>query len=226
MKASIIIPTLNEADNIVESLKPLQVLRENKVEIILVDGGSVDATVNLAQPLVDKLIVTEPGRARQMNEGAKQSQSEFLFFLHADTLLSDNFCMCLDELDSASVRWGFFQLRLNASEWYFRVIESMINWRSSLSSIGTGDQVLFMRRDCFFEAGSYPDIPIMEDVAFAKRAKALFNRAAIQKQPVITSARRWQKHGTIKTIVLMWRLRWDFARGISPQVLAGRYRYD
>ena len=226
MRASIVIPVLNEADIVAQCLSQLQHLRDHHIELIVVDGGSKDSTVLLANSMADKIITSAYGRAAQMNAGLEQTTGDYIFFLHADTQLPTNFIQCLELIEKNQFSWGFFQARLDASNWYFRVIEYMMNLRSTLSSIGTGDQVLFFRQSHLTKVNGYPLIPIMEDIALSKIAREKFGRAKVISHPVVTSARRWQQDGVIKTIMLMWRLRWSYFRGVSPEQLSTQYSYN
>ncbi len=224
MKASIIVPTLNESRSIEACLTRLHALRDDLVEIIVVDGGSDDTTIELARSLADIVISAERGRALQMNAGAEVASGDYLFFLHADTLIPGGFVGRLNEIEQCNVRWGFFKLKLMDGHPVFRLIESMINWRSSFFSIGTGDQLIYCQRDCFAAIGGFQEIPIMEDVALSKSLKANFGSAHIVPETVQTSARRWRQYGIVRTVLLMWRLRWEYFLGVNPKKLAQRYR--
>ncbi|HSU15084.1 TIGR04283 family arsenosugar biosynthesis glycosyltransferase [Longimicrobium sp.] len=221
---SIIIPTLNEAAGIAATLGALQPLRARGCEVIVADGGSADDTVALARPLADRVVTSERGRARQQNAAAAAATGEVLLFLHADTRLPPD----ADELVIGGLRrsgrgWGRFDVRLTGRHPMLRVIERMIGVRSRLSGIATGDQAIFVRRDWFARAGGFPDIPLMEDVALSKALKTLGPPLCLS-QPVTTSSRRWEERGVMRTMVLMWRLRWAFWRGADPARLAERYR--
>lgn len=222
MKFSIIIPALNEAEKIVATLAPLQLLRQQGHEVILCDGGSCDETVALAQPLVDYIVSSERGRSLQMNNGAAQATGDLLLFLHADTQLPANAAQLIESaLHKKS--WGRFDVRLSGTHPLLRVIEFMMNWRSRLTGICTGDQALFIRQELFRAAGGFPEIALMEDIALSKRLKP-HSRPACIATPVITSSRRWERYGILRTVVLMWRLRLAFFCGADPQRLAERYR--
>ncbi len=215
---SIVIPALNESREIVHALTRLQPLRDRGVEVLLVDGGSVDDTVQLARPLVDTVIDSDRGRGVQLNRGASAASGDYLLFLHVDSRLPTAFSA--DDL--LGTAWGFFPVRLSGRAWLFRVIERAMCWRSALSGIATGDQGLFVKRDLFADIGGYPEIPLMEDVAICRRLKGRC-RPTRQRQPVTTSSRRWEAHGIIKTVLEMWRLRLAYFFGASPQYLAGCY---
>ena len=219
---SIIIPAFNEADNIVATLQPLQPLRQQGHEIVIADGGSDDATIELARPLADHLINTPKGRARQMNAGAHQSSGEVLLFLHADTLLPGN-AVALIQQSLQSKQWGRFDVRLTGQQPLLRAVELLMNWRSQLSGIATGDQAIFIKHELFEHIGGYADIPLMEDIAISKVLNQ-HGRPACIKTRLTTSSRRWEQNGIIKTILLMWRLRLAYFFGAKPEQLARLYR--
>ena len=190
MKLSIIMPVRNEAAGIVDALTPLQPLR-GELEIILVDGGSSDDTVALATPLVDHLISAAAGRANQMNAGAAIAQGQWLLFLHADTQLPSNFLDLLPTAHAAT-QWGRFDVRLSPSSPMLHVVAWMMNWRSRLTGVCTGDQAIFVRRALFEQVGGYAPIPLMEDIELSKRLKA-HSPPACLRQKVISSGRRWDQ---------------------------------
>ena len=219
-KISIIIPALNEAACIRDCLLPLQPLRERGHEVIVVDGGSSDDTREIAGVLSDSVINCDRGRAVQMNAGAAASTGDVLVFLHADTQVSAGSMAELTEI--ADPAWGCFSVRLSGSGLFYRVYSYCINLRARISGIVTGDQVLFVARALFEEIGGFPRIPLMEDVAISKRLKA-FSRPVIIDDEVITSTRRWEQHGRLRTMLKMWLLRCRFALGASPAALAKEY---
>ena len=216
MRLSIVIPALNEASNIVVTLAPLQAMRSRGVEVILVDGGSTDATKLFAAPLADRMIDSSKGRAKQMNAGAKVAAGDTLLFLHADSRLPvDADRLLLDALQSTSRQWGRFDVSIEGSHFFLPAIAWFMNHRSRLTGIATGDQGLFMTRASFTAAGEFADIPLMEDVAICA---ALKNGGApiCLKQRITTSGRRWEKHGVWRTILLMWRVRLAYFFGADP----------
>ena len=219
---SIIIPTLNEAETIEATLQPLQALRHKGCEIILADAGSDDNTAQRAVSLVDQCVVAEKGRAQQMNAGADVAQGRWLLFLHADTWLTANFSSFLTALATTKKQWGFFPLTLSGSHFFFRIIEKAINFRSKVSSIGTGDQCLFVKKSVFLEVGRFPNVALMEDVSLCK---TLRKRSSpwVCSDKVLTSSRRWEQHGILKTVLLMWRLRLAYFLGVSPDRLVKMY---
>ncbi len=224
-RISIIIPTLNEAAVIRDTLTPLQNLRKRGHEIILADGGSTDETLSLSKPLTDTQFIAETGRARQMNSGARKANGEVLLFLHADTLIPPN----ADELIGGGLAdtrrcWGRFDVRLSGRQAPLRVVEKLMNLRSRLTHIATGDQAIFIQREIFEQAGGFPSIPLMEDIAMSKRLKKIGPPLCI-RQPAVTSSRRWEEQGILRTVIFMWRLRLAYFLGASPERLAQRYGY-
>ena len=219
MKLSIVIPTLNEVSHI-ESL--LAQLSDENVELIVVDGGSDDHTAQRAS-VHAKLIHNSAGRALQMNAGAAIASGDWLWFLHADTQLSQPLKAYIDEITQSSSLWGRFNVRLDDARLIFRVIERLMNARSCFTSVATGDQGLFVDRRLFDELGGYPELFLMEDVAISKRLRKVMP-VKCSALPLITSARRWQQRGVLKTIVLMWWLRLAYVLGVSPARLSQWYR--
>lgn len=225
MRLSVIIPALDEADTIVPTLRALQWLRQARHELILVDGGSQDDTVARATPWIDKVIQSPRGRARQMNRGAQQASGEILLFLHADTLAPPGFDRPLmHSLQVDGRHWGRFDVRLSGTHPLMRVVERMMNLRSRLTGIATGDQGIFVDRQAFEAVGGYADLPLMEDIALSRTLKCHFGRPACLRQRLVTSSRRWERHGVIQTILLMGYLRLAYRLGADPHNLARLYR--
>ena len=225
-KLSIIIPCLSEEKNIRETLLPLQNLRQRGHEIILADGGSTDNTTNISANLYDQLITCKKGRAHQMNSGAKLSSNEILCFLHADTIAPKNLDrLIIETLHKTHKMWGRFNIKLSGKHWLFRIIETSINLRSCISGIASGDQGIFVYRDVFDQLNGFASIPLMEDIELSKRLKEKSRPACITNTPLITSSRRWEKHGILKTVYLMWRLRLKFFMGVPANQLENLYRY-
>ncbi len=218
---SIVVPTLNEAQNIVPLLTGLQPLRVRGVEVVVADGGSSDGTPALAAPLADQVLSAAQGRARQMNAGAARATGVALLFLHADTRLPDDALRAVDFALNRR-RWGRFDVRFDSRRPLLRLVARMMNLRSRLTGIATGDQALFMTRAAFESAGGFPEQPLMEDIELSRRLRRI-GRPACLKISVVTSARRWEAHGIWRTILLMWRLRWAYWRGVEPAQLARRY---
>lgn len=231
---SIIIPLLNEADNVanlITSLSQILFDEESKpisnksdIEIIMVDGGSRDTTVSLLKKFTSgQIILSEACRAKQMNEGAKRATGDVLIFLHADTLLPRKVIALLqNNFWESNKAWGRFDVRINGKHGMFWVIAYMMNVRSKLSGICTGDQTIFVRKKVFESLSGYAPVPLMEDIEISQRLKKISAPYCI-KEKVITSSRRWEHHGIIRTIVTMWQLRLLYFMGISPKRLHQKY---
>jgi len=217
MKFSIIIPTLNEEKTIQSCLSALQTFRKN-CEIIIADGESIDNTRILAAPLTDKVITSAKGRARQMNSGARHAMGSVLIFLHADTSLPENALQVIQQQLGCGGKWGRFDIQLSGTHFMLKVIAQMMNWRSKLTGIATGDQVIFVTRPAFDEVGEYPEISLMEDIALCKALKKI-SPPIILKDKVISSGRRWEHNGIYRTMLLMWSLRLRYFFGADPQML-------
>lgn len=213
---SLILPVRNEAELIQAQLQRLQCYRASGHEIILVDGGSEDGTVERAQGLVDRCELAAAGRSTQMNLGASVARGDVLLFLHADTELPSTVDERVsDALTSQSCRWGWFDVRLSKPRPAFRLIAWMMNWRSRLTSVATGDQALFVERGLFNDIGGFPALPLMEDIALSKLLRRL-GRPARPSGLATTSSRRWEENGLISTVLLMWRLRFLYFIGVEP----------
>jgi rSAM/selenodomain-associated transferase 2 len=220
---SIIVPVLDEAPGIAEALTALAPFRERGTEVIVVDGGSRDRSVELARPLADQVLVAPRGRAAQMNIGAAAAKGDVLLFLHADSKLPPHADeLLLDGLRSPTWKWGRFDVRIEGRNPLLPVVAALMNWRSQITGIATGDQAMFVTRDAFIAAGGFPEIALMEDVALSKRLKRLGRPLCLTAQ-VTTSGRRWDEHGLLRTVLLMWRLRLAYFLGAEPATLARRY---
>ena len=223
-RLSIIIPTLNEAGGIVATLESLSELRRRGHEVIVVDGGSSDGTFALASSLADRVLTASGGRAGQMNAGARAAANDVLLFLHADTRLpevADH--PVLQGVAAGGFAWGRFDVRIAGSHPLLRVVETMMNLRSRLTHICTGDQGIFVRRDAFDAVGGYPAQELMEDIAFSARLRRMSAPLCLP-QRCVTSARRWEREGVLRTVMLMWWLRLQYALGAAPARLARGYR--
>ena len=230
---SIIVPILNEANNLPRLFAHLIGLNPSPQQVILVDGGSHDDSLVLAQKFIADLkndnqsgidwqvIKSQAGRATQMNKGASLATSDILLFLHADTELPTHAVADIQMAIKKS-EWGRFNVKLNSRQPMLWVVSHMINLRSRLTSIATGDQAIFITRKLFEQVGGYPQQALMEDVELCKQLKAK-SKPACLKTKVITSARRWEQHGTCRTILLMWQLRFDYWRGVSADNIKARY---
>ena len=198
-------------------------MRARGAEVIVVDGGSRDATVARAGPLADTVISAPRGRASQMNAGAARARGEILLFLHADTLLPDAAdALIVDGLQRSRRGWGRFDIAIAGRNPLLRVVAALMNVRSRVTGVATGDQAIFVTRSLFAAAGGYPDIALMEDVALSGRLKR-FGSPLCLRHRLTTSGRRWEKHGVLRTILLMWRLRLAYRLGADPRKLAVRY---
>ena len=221
-RLSIVMPVLNEAAGIAAALAALAPLRARDAEVIVVDGGSRDGTPDLARPLADRVLTAPRGRALQMNAGATAATGDAVLFLHADTRLPDD----ADALVFAALKnmrvWGRFDVRF--ADGALPLVAASMNVRSRLSGIATGDQAMFMTRNAFSRAGGFPEIALMEDVALSACLKHL-SRPACLRARVTTSPRRWRRHGTLRTVLTMWRLRLAFYFGADPNRLARAYGY-
>jgi rSAM/selenodomain-associated transferase 2 len=224
-RLSIIIPVLNEGEGIAGTLDALAELRALGAEIVVVDGGSHDATIQRARLRADRVIPAPRGRASQMNAGAEKASGDVFLFLHADTRLpreADH--LVLDGLERSGAVWGRFDVTITGRAALLPVVAWFMNLRSRLSGVATGDQAMFVKRESFRAVGGFPAIALMEDIALSKRLKRL-GRPLCLRARVITSGRRWERHGVVRTILLMWRLRLAFFFGADPAVLARRYGY-
>lgn len=223
MTLSIVVPCLNEADGIADALDALQPLRGQGAEVIVVDGGSSDATAALAGARSDLVITAARGRAPQMNAGALRARGDVVLFLHADTRLPpDADVLIHDGLARAGKSWGRFDVTIRGHHALLPVIAATMNARSRLTGIATGDQAIFVARTLFERVGGYPAIGLMEDLALCAALKRHGAPLCIDRR-ASTSGRRWEKHGVMRTMLLMWRLRLAYALGVDPNELALRY---
>ena len=224
IELSIVMPVLNEAADIAETLQALAPYRARGVEVVVVDGGSGDATVAQATPLADRVVLAPRGRAAQMNAGAAGARGQVLLFLHADTRLPAD----ADRMILASLAWsrrerGRFDVKISGRSALLPVIALFMNLRSRLTGIATGDQSMFVRRQAFEEVGGFPDVALMEDIALSKQLKR-HGRPLCIGFKAITSGRRWDQNGVIVTMVTMWGLRLAYYLGAQPALLARFYR--
>jgi rSAM/selenodomain-associated transferase 2 len=227
MRLAVVIPTLNEAATIDAALARLAPLRMRGVRVIVADGGSTDDTVRRALAGADAVVPAPRGRARQMNAGARHplaAESDVLLFLHADTQLpADADRLILRTLANARNVWGRFDVSIAGSARMLAVVAAMMNLRSRLTGIATGDQAIFIERSAFVALEGFAPIALMEDIDFSRRARQLSAPLALRDK-VITSGRRWEQHGVWRTIWLMWRLRAKYFFGADPAELAQQYR--
>lgn len=224
MSLAIIIPALNEADNICRTLVSLQAMRAHGVRVIVVDGGSTDTTAALAATMADLVIIGAKGRSPQMNAGAAATAEDVLLFLHADSILPSD----ADQQIAAAIVeghcWGRFDIRISGRRMMFPVISWFMNRRSRLTGISTGDQGLFMTRQAYETVGGFPTQLLMEDIEMCKRLKraGVAGPASLASR-ITTSGRRWQQHGLWRTIFQMWRLRFQYWRGTPAAELHAAY---
>jgi rSAM/selenodomain-associated transferase 2 len=213
---SIVIPALDEAANLALVL-PTLVAREPAAEVLVVDGGSADdSRAAVARVPSVRWLSSPRGRARQMNAGARAARGDILLFLHADTVLPEGAgAAILAALADAGTVGGRFDVRLDSRRPLLALVGWLMNRRSRLTGICTGDQGIFVRRTVFEALGGYPDIPLMEDVELSRRLKRRGRLVALPLR-VVTSARKWEREGVVRTIVLMWGLRLLYALGVSP----------
>jgi rSAM/selenodomain-associated transferase 2 len=218
-RLSIVVPVLNEAPGIRAALEALAPLRAGGHQVIVADGGSDDGTPDLARPLCDRLVIAPRGRASQMNAGAREATGDVLVFLHADTCCPPDAAAAIAQAMKRHL-WGRFDVEIEGRHPLLKVVAWSMNLRSRLSGIATGDQAIFVRRDAF---AGFAQIPLMEDIAFSKAMKRRGPPACLRSR-VLTSGRRWESRGVLRTIVLMWRLRLAYALGADPARLAEKYR--
>jgi rSAM/selenodomain-associated transferase 2 len=216
-----VIPVLDEAGGIAARLRALQPLRDAGCEVLVVDGGSRDETAALARPLADAVLRAARGRGAQQNAGARAARGEHLLFLHADSTLPEGAADAVRAALAAHA-WGRFDVEIESGQRLVRLVGRLMNVRSRLTGIATGDQAIFVRREAFVAAGGFPEIPLMEDVALS-RALLRAGRPACLRLRVTTSGRRWERHGAVRTILLMWWLRLRYWLGADPAALARRY---
>ena len=222
MKLSIVMPVLNESARLPQQLASLQSLRARGHELIVVDGGSSDNSREFAAPLVDQLLESSKGRARQMNTGAACAGGDWLLFLHCDTELPEQADLCLEAaLAAKGAVWGWFDVRLSNPASSYGLIAWFMNRRARLTRVCTGDQCLFVKRSQFRELGGFPDLPLM-DIAMSKLLRRR-GRHCVVARPVVTSSRRWEERGLLTTVLLMWRLRLLYFLGVAPEKLRRRY---
>jgi rSAM/selenodomain-associated transferase 2 len=223
MRLSIIVPALNEADTIGALLTDLAPFRTAGAEVILVDGGSSDGTPERAAADVDRVLPAQKGRAAQMNAGARVARGDLLWFLHADTRVPADAASALQDAWAGGARWGRFDVRLSGRHFLLRLVERGMNIRSRLTGIATGDQGIFVTRAAFEQVGGFPPLVLMEDIALSTALRRLARPACLRVR-LITSSRRWEEGGVLRTILLMWRLRLAYFLGADPARLARRYR--
>ncbi len=222
IRLSIVMPVLNEAPGIERALLALHPLRGRGHEVIVVDGGSGDDTVGRARGLCDRLLVSGPGRGRQMAMGARHAVGDAVIFLHADTELPPDGDLLITGALAGGATWGRFDVCLSGGSWGLRVVERAMNLRSRLTGIATGDQAMFVRRDVLEAAGGVPEQSLMEDIELSRRLLGM-GRPACLRDTVWTSSRRWEEGGLVRTVLTMWALRAAYRLGVPAHRLAAFY---
>ena len=221
MRISVIIPVLNEEKSIAATVAALRLVQPD--ELLIVDGGSADHTKEVCNRLGVKMLLSPRGRSQQMNLGAKHATGDVLLFLHADTVLPDSaFHDIQAALENPQCVGGRFDIRLDGHGWMLRMIGTMISLRSRMTKIATGDQAIFVRREIFNKLGGFPDMPLMEDIAFSQALKREGAITCLRSQ-VVSSARRWEVEGVWRTIFKMWTLKLLYLAGVSPVKLKQYY---
>jgi rSAM/selenodomain-associated transferase 2 len=221
---SIVMPVLDEGATLARALHALAPLRARGVELIVVDGHSSDNTLDVAAGGADLVLMAPRGRASQMNAGAARANGDVIIFLHADTRLPAQALPAIDEALRRGKPWGRFDVEIEGRAWSFKLIAVLMNWRSRLSGIATGDQAIFVKRTTFAAVGGFPEQPLMEDIELSTRLRRRFGRPACLDARVVTSGRRWERGGIWTTILLMWRLRLLYCLGVAPERLVRSYR--
>jgi len=222
-KISIIIPTYNEAQNILKTLERIR--SATNIEIILVDGGSTDQTLALCKDFPRlRSFKSAPGRAVQQNFGAQQAIGDYLLFLHADCLLPGEFDQAIREiLGSERNKAGAFRFKVDHQTKAMAWIENLVNLRCRLFQLPYGDQGIFLSKELFHALGGFPNLPIMEDYEFIRKIKKV-GKISFSRLPLITSARRWQQLGIWKTTWINQRIIFSYHLGVSPHRLKSWYR--
>lgn len=221
-RLSVVVPILNEERTIAASLAAIRVGAPD-AEIVVVDGGSADTSLDIARGLADRIISAQRGRARQMNAGAAAASGDLLAFVHADTIVPSSFGTDIAQaLSDLAVVGGRFDVRLDDDRFMYRLIGNLISLRSRISRTGTGDQTIFVRRDAFARLGGFPDLELCEDLDFARRLKRIGKIACLRTR-VTTSARRWQRDGLFRTVLRMWTIRSLYLLGVPPSRLKQMY---
>ncbi len=223
MKISVVVPALDEEARLSDALGPLARLRDAGHEVIVVDGGSRDRTRDIAASLADRVLVAPRGRAIQMNTGAAVASGDYLLFLHADCRLPASGIAAIEGTRLSGRRWGRFDVRLDGRSPLLPVVAALINRRSAITGICTGDQGMFVERALFEEVGGFPAIPLMEDIALSRTLRRKVGRPKCVTDRIEVSARRWDERGALRTIAQMWSLRFAYWRGVSATALARRY---
>lgn len=223
---SVIVPMLNEAAALPVLGAQLESLAAQGIEVIMVDGGSSDGSADMAEQMAQRMgfvvVRSARGRAVQMNAGAARARGDVLLFLHADTRLPDTATASLSRVDPDTIAWGRFDVTIEGRPPMLKVVAALMNWRSRITGIATGDQAIFMTRKAFDAVGGFPLQPLMEDIEITSRLRRMARPLCLAER-VTTSGRRWEQRGVWRTIFLMWRLRWAYWRGVSASDIAKAY---
>ena len=218
MTVSAVVPVLNDGEALVRLLADLRGAPD--LEVVVVDGGSEDDSV-VAARCADVVVTSAPGRGRQLHAGVDRASGDWLWFLHADSRVSGAVLGALDDC-LTNPGWGFCRVRLDGTGWPLRMVETAMNWRSGITGIATGDQGIFAHRRLLEAIGGVPALPLMEDIECCRRLRRLARPRRVGP-PLVTSARRWQRDGTMSTVLLMWWLRMRYWAGADAFELARRY---
>ena len=223
---SIIIPTINEAERLPALFEAINDCQALHCEIVVSDGGSSDKTIAVANALGAKVVQSAPGRGTQLGQGVVAARGDWYLFLHADSAFDVRHLLALLKAIKCNPdpSWGWFYIRIEHEASAFRIIETMMNWRSRTTQVATGDQGMFAHRAVFERAGGFIDEPLMEDVALSKSLRRIINPLIIEAPKIGTSSRRWLKHGVFRTVLLMWWLRAAYFCGVEPKTLVSWYR--
>ena len=217
---SVVIPVWNDAACLARLLADLRA--GTAFELVVVDGGSHDGSFAVAEEHADVALQAPRGRAVQMRAGAASATRAWLWFLHADTRVAPPVAAKFARHLPRTPAWGWCDVRLEGAAWPLRVIEKGMNWRSALTGITTGDQGIFAHRDLLEAVGGVPNQSLMEDVELCRRLRRLASPRRF-RSTITTSSRRWERHGIVRTVVLMWALRLRYLLGAEPNALAKRY---
>lgn len=232
---TVIIPTFNESSNISSTVSAVLTRASRPPQVLVVDGGSSDATASLARAAGARVLCVPGGRAAQLNAGGAAAQGDTLFFLHADTRPPDAFDVALRETLRAPLprRWwggarvmpvaGAFRLKLDGDGWKMRAVEKVVGWRSRWLRLPYGDQGLFLSKDVFEKVGGFPDMPFMEDYAMVRKLGAV-GSVVVSEKSVVSSARRWETLGVVKTSIINQCIVFGYHVGVPVPMLANWYR--
>ncbi|MEM9093213.1 MAG: TIGR04283 family arsenosugar biosynthesis glycosyltransferase [Cyanobacteria bacterium P01_F01_bin.53] len=234
---SVILPVWQEADRIKDALDSLYCATEKfPYEIIVVDGDNQGSTLRAIKPFTNSTsshfsmpihcVISDKGRGNQMNHGAKKAIAPILLFLHVDTRLPPQALeKILFELDQSNeIAAGAFDLAIESPQWVFKVISKVSSWRSRITRIPYGDQGIFIRREVFEAVGGFEEVPLMEDVILMRSLKKRNMKICFLSDPVLTSARRWEREGIVRCTLRNWCLITLYFLGVKPKVLSQFYK--